>query len=63
MYSLDTCVEVARKLGEEFMPQLPEIIPFLAELMEDENEVVEKHCKKSILELEKILGEPLQKHF
>lgn len=61
--ALQTCVEIARKLGEDFQPLIPETIPFLAELLEDENYKVEESCQKAIQELEKILGEPLQKYF
>jgi U3 small nucleolar RNA-associated protein 10 len=63
IFSLNACLEVARKLGEEFQPLLPETIPFLAELLEDENYKVEEACQKTVQELEKILGEPLQKYF
>lgn len=45
------------------MPLLPETVPFLAELMEDENSVVEKQCQEKIQELERTLGESLQKYF
>lgn len=56
-------VEIARKLGEEFMPLLPETVPFLAELLEDEDEVTEKNAQNAVRTLEEILGEPLQKYF
>ncbi|XP_060600074.1 HEAT repeat-containing protein 1-like [Ruditapes philippinarum] len=52
-----------KKLGEDYMPLLPDTIPFLAELMEDESEEVEKKCHEVIREMEKTLGEPLQKYF
>lgn len=60
---MNACVEVAKKLGDDFMPLLPETVPFLAELMEDENSDVEKQCQASIQELERTLGESLQKYF
>ncbi|NXY48767.1 HEAT1 protein, partial [Ceuthmochares aereus] len=56
-------VEVAQKLKENYLVLLPESIPFLAELMEDECEEVEKQCQKTIQQLEVILGEPLQSYF
>lgn len=55
--------EVAKKLGEDFLPMLPETVPFLAELMEDEDEEVEKQCTHVVQDLESVLGEPLQKYF
>ncbi|NWW86868.1 HEAT1 protein, partial [Rhynochetos jubatus] len=56
-------VEVAQKLKENYLILLPESIPFLAELMEDECEEVEQQCQKTIQKLEVILGEPLQSYF
>jgi U3 small nucleolar RNA-associated protein 10 len=54
---------MARKLGEDFLPLLPETVPFLAELLEDEEEAVESACQKAVQNLEEILGEPLKKYF
>ncbi|XP_043551503.1 HEAT repeat-containing protein 1 isoform X2 [Chiloscyllium plagiosum] len=56
-------LELAGKLKENYMLLLPETIPFLAELLEDECEEVEHHCQKVIQQLEIILGEPLQSYF
>ncbi|KAK5645643.1 hypothetical protein RI129_004107 [Pyrocoelia pectoralis] len=63
LIALNAVGETAKKLGEDFLPLLPETIPFLAELLEDEDETVEKSCQKMLQELEKVLGEPLQKYF
>ncbi|XP_051959284.1 HEAT repeat-containing protein 1 [Xyrauchen texanus] len=56
-------LELACKLKENYMVLLPETIPFLAELMEDECEEVEQQVQKVIQEMETILGEPLQSYF
>ncbi|XP_016100231.1 HEAT repeat-containing protein 1-like [Sinocyclocheilus grahami] len=56
-------LELASKLRENYMVLLPETIPFLAELMEDECEEVEQQVQKVIHEMETILGEPLQSYF
>ncbi|TSL75269.1 HEAT repeat-containing protein 1 [Bagarius yarrelli] len=56
-------VELANKLKENYMVLLPESIPFLAELMEDECEEVEHQVQKTIQEMESILGESLQSYF
>ncbi|OAD58590.1 HEAT repeat-containing protein 1 [Eufriesea mexicana] len=61
--ALSAVVEIVRKLGEDFMPLLPETIPFLAELLEDEDEATEKCAQNAVRTLEEILGEPLQKYF
>lgn len=54
---------MAGKLGEDYMPLLPDTVPFISELLEDESTETEKQCQQSVQELEKILGEPLQKYF
>lgn len=61
--SLLMLMELASKLKESYMVLLPETIPFLAELMEDECEEVEQQVQKVIQEMENILGEPLQSYF
>ncbi|PSN50219.1 hypothetical protein C0J52_07804 [Blattella germanica] len=61
--ALEVLCEMARKLGEDFLPLLPETVPFLAELLEDEEETVETACQKAVQDLEEILGEPLKKYF
>lgn len=63
LVALECLTETAKRLGEDFLPLLPETIPFLAELLEDEEETVENACQKAVQELEKVLGEPLKKYF
>ncbi|XP_028287492.1 HEAT repeat-containing protein 1 isoform X2 [Parambassis ranga] len=61
--SLLMLMELASKLKENYMVLLPETIPFLAELMEDECEEVEHQVQRVVQEMENILGEPLQSYF
>ncbi|KAM4812521.1 HEAT repeat-containing protein 1 [Urocitellus parryii] len=61
--ALITVIALAEKLKENYIILLPESIPFLAELMEDECEEVEHQCQKTIQQLEVTLGEPLQSYF
>ncbi|XP_071799913.1 HEAT repeat-containing protein 1-like [Asterias amurensis] len=61
--ALTVLQELHKKLAEDYLSLLPETIPFLAELMEDESEEVEQHCQLVVNDLEKTLGEPLQKYF
>uniref|UniRef100_A0A182JNN9 HEAT repeat-containing protein 1 n=1 Tax=Anopheles christyi TaxID=43041 RepID=A0A182JNN9_9DIPT len=63
LFALEACTEIARKLGESYAPLLPETIPFLAELMEDDNEDVEKAVHHSCREIGRATGEDLQKYF
>uniref|UniRef100_G3MLV5 HEAT repeat-containing protein 1 n=1 Tax=Amblyomma maculatum TaxID=34609 RepID=G3MLV5_AMBMU len=46
--------EAVRKLGDDYLSLLPEAVPFLAELMEDESTEVEHLCQDVILEVEQI---------
>lgn len=61
--ALITVLALAEKLRENYIVLLPESIPFLAELMEDECEEVEHQCQQTIQQLEAVLGEPLQSYF
>ncbi|XP_035910706.1 HEAT repeat-containing protein 1 [Anopheles stephensi] len=63
LFALEAGTEIARKLGESYAPLLPETIPFLAELMEDDNEDVEKAVHHSCREIGRATGEDLQKYF
>jgi len=49
--------EFYRQLGEEFLPMLPESIPFIAELIEDSNEEVERLCQEIIAQVDEFLGD------
>ncbi|XP_039278658.1 HEAT repeat-containing protein 1 [Nilaparvata lugens] len=55
--------EVAKKLGDSYLPLLPESIPFLAELLEDEEEEVERTCRSVVQDMEAVLGEQISKYF
>ncbi|KAJ2388137.1 snoRNA-binding rRNA-processing protein utp10 [Coemansia sp. RSA 2611] len=50
------------KLGEEFLILLPETIPFLAELLEDDNGLVERATQETVKVIESYLGESLQSY-
>ncbi|KAL1459635.1 hypothetical protein WDU94_011599 [Cyamophila willieti] len=63
LVSLECVLQLATKLGDNFLPLLPETVPFLAELLEDENEAVEKACHRVVQEMEQLLGEPISKYF
>ncbi|KAK1328037.1 hypothetical protein QTO34_012459 [Cnephaeus nilssonii] len=61
--ALITVLALAETLKENYIVLLPESIPFLAELMEDECEEVEQQCQRTVQQLEAVLGEPLQSYF
>ncbi|KAH6569665.1 hypothetical protein BASA60_008135 [Batrachochytrium salamandrivorans] len=62
-----TCIKVLHemysRLGEEMLVYFPETIPFLAELMEDDDNEVEKSCQELCLLIQHYLGEPIQQYF
>ncbi|KAL4913764.1 hypothetical protein BDW62DRAFT_157813 [Aspergillus aurantiobrunneus] len=46
-------------LGEDWLALLPEMLPYISELMEDEDEAVEKEVRKWVKQIEGVLGERL----
>lgn len=60
---IDTTLAVAERLGENFLPLLPDSIPFLAELMEDEQEDIEQKTRKAIQKMEQFVNEPIESYF
>ncbi|KAF8532913.1 armadillo-type protein [Trichophaea hybrida] len=45
------------RLGEDWLGLLPETVPFIAELLEDDEETVERECQRLIKKIEEFLGE------
>ena len=68
--SLLVLAEMYKSLGEEMLIFFPETIPFLAELLEgysfliidDDSEVVQL-CQDLCLQIQDLLGEPIQPYF
>lgn len=63
IFGIEVCVDMAKTLGEDFEPLVPETMPFLSELLEDEDYKVVDACQKGVRELETTVGESLQKYF
>lgn len=61
--ALQTFAAMVRRLGDDYVSLLPESVPFLAELMEDDRPEVEHLAQKVVQEMEQLLGEPLMKYF
>jgi len=51
--------ELTDRLGEEWLSMLPEMLPFISELQEDDDEAVEKETHRWIVKIEGVLGESL----
>ncbi|KAL2024392.1 hypothetical protein VTK56DRAFT_8203 [Thermocarpiscus australiensis] len=47
------------RLGEEWLQALPEMLPYISELQDDDDEVVERENRRWIVEIEAKLGESL----
>ncbi|KAI1816818.1 armadillo-type protein [Poronia punctata] len=47
------------KLGEEWLAMLPEMLPYISELQEDDDEDVEREAHRWIVGIETVLGESL----
>ncbi|PLB50122.1 U3 small nucleolar RNA-associated protein 10 [Aspergillus steynii IBT 23096] len=50
---------LTEQLGEEWLALLPEMLPYISELMEDEDEQVEREVRKWVKQIEGVLGERL----
>lgn len=50
---------LTERLGEEWLASLPEMLPYISELQDDDDEVVERENRKWIVGIEKALGESL----
>jgi len=55
--------EIFQQQGDDFLNFLPDTVPLLVELLEDDSEVVEARCKVLVKQIEKILGESIQSYF
>jgi len=51
---------LTRRLGEEWLGLLPEMLPFISELREDDDEMVERETQRWIGGVEEVLGESLE---
>jgi len=60
--ALETTMSICNLLQEEYLPLLPEALPFLSELLEDEDSRVEKRTVEVLKEMEKISGEDLKQY-
>ncbi|KAJ5679855.1 U3 small nucleolar RNA-associated protein 10 [Penicillium macrosclerotiorum] len=57
--ALKTEQALTEQLGEEWLALLPEMLPYISELMEDEDESVEREVRKWVKQIENVLGERL----
>ena len=51
---------LTKRLSEEWLGLLPEMLPTISELREDDDEIVERETQRWISEMERILGEDME---
>ena len=61
--TLLTLDSLFKLLKEAFLQVLPDSVPYLAELLEDESAEVEQQCQVVIATIEDILGDSIQQYF
>lgn len=57
--AVKTQLSLTDRLGEEWLAQLPEMLPFISEGMEDDDERVEMEFRRWVKRIEEILGESI----
>ena len=57
--AVKTQLSLTERLGEEWLAQLPEMLPFVGEGMEDDDEGVEMEVRRWVKSMEEILGESI----
>lgn len=54
---------IFQKMGEQWLSYLPTLIPYIAELLEDDDEEVEMEVRSGLVKvIENVLGEPLDRY-
>lgn len=63
IWAVRTMKSLYSKLGEEWVSMLPQLVPVLAELLEDDDESVEMEVRKNLVPVvEEVLGESLDRY-
>jgi U3 small nucleolar RNA-associated protein 10 len=57
--AVKTLRSLTERLGEEWLALLPEMLPYISELMEDDDEQVERETRLWVKQIEQVLGESL----
>jgi U3 small nucleolar RNA-associated protein 10 len=58
--ALAAAASLAAAVGDDYLPLLPEALPFLGELLEDGDEGVARRARALVADLEKAAGESLE---
>ena len=60
--ALEVITQLVERLNEEYVILLPEAMPFLAELLEDPELVIQNKTRQLLRKLEEITGESLDEY-
>ena len=62
LLALESTMAICTALQEEYLPLLPEALPFLSELLEDEDEIIESRTVYVLKQMEELSGEDLKQY-
>lgn len=63
LWAVRTFKMIYSKVGESWLPLLPQLVPTIAELLEDDNEEVENEVRTGLVKVvENVLGEPFSRY-
>ncbi|CAH6718753.1 U3 small nucleolar RNA-associated protein 10 [[Candida] jaroonii] len=63
IWTVRTLKSIFQKLGESWLSLLPTLVPYIAELLDDDDESVELEVRKGLVRvIESVLGEPLDRY-
>lgn len=63
IWAIRTLKSIFQKLGESWLTYLPTLVPYIAELLEDDDEQVELAVRTGLVRvIEQVLGEPLDRY-
>lgn len=62
LLALESTMAICSALQEEYLPLLPEALPFLSELLEDEDEIIENRTVYVLKQMEELSGEDLKQY-
>ncbi|KAK6453982.1 component of small subunit processosome [Scheffersomyces xylosifermentans] len=63
IWTIRALKSIFQKMGEQWLTYLPTLIPYIAELLEDDDEAVEMEVRSGLVRvIENVLGEPLDRY-